>query len=220
MLGVACALLLAAPDSPKDVRAEAARATVRVTNASKGAEGSGVVVGRKGSFVYVLTAHHVVDRGDDLAVATFAAGSGRPHQVYRDVRVVARAGDGRDLALLRVVTDDPLPGKLALCPARRLPDGKGPFPALSVGCARGEAPTCRADRVTGRKRVRRGPGATPSLMWEVDGAQAEGRSGGPLVDNRGYILGVCSGTSGKRSYFCHADEVRAFLKANGFGWLD
>jgi hypothetical protein len=47
----------------------------------------------------------------------------------------------------------------------------------------------------------------------------EGRSGGPLVDKRGLLIGVCSGVSKDKAYFCHIDEINAFLERNGFDWL-
>jgi len=209
-------------DSPtfsKELQTDAVTATVRVVNLSKQTEGSGVVIGRKGSFVYILTAYHLVDRANRLEVTTFSATSyPKPWKVYRSVRLVAKADDMRDLALLRIVTDDPMPGSLSLCPARLVPDGMG-FKALTVGCARGEAPTCLVDEVNGKKLVRRQAADKPAYFWEVDRKQRGGRSGGPLVDRRGYLLGVCSGTNKEKSYFCHADDVRAFLKGSGFDWL-
>jgi S1-C subfamily serine protease len=206
-------------DFPKERQTAALAATVRVANLSQKAVASGVLLGRKGSFVYVLTAHHLVGRGDRLEVATFTASSSpRPSRVYRSVQVVARAEDMRDLALLRVVTDDPMPGTLALCPARLLPEEMG-FKALSVGCTGGEAPTCVVDEVAGKKLARRENEEKAAAFWEVDRKQPEGRSGGPLIDRRGYLLGICSGTNKEKGYFTHPDEVRAFLVDNGFDWL-
>jgi len=226
LLNFACfALLLGqletveSPPFSKELQTNAVLATVRVVNLSRDSEGSGVILGRKGAFVYVLTADHVVEKADHLEVATFSASSyPKPRKVYRSVRVVARAGDTRDLALLRLVTDDPMPGSLSLCPARLVPRRKR-FKALTVGCGEGEAPTCQVDEVTGKKLVRRHPGGKAASMWEVAGKQLEGRSGGPVVDKRGSLLGVCSGTNKEKSYFCHVEEVRAFLRGSGFDWL-
>jgi hypothetical protein len=68
------------------------------------------------------------------------------------------------------------------------------------------------------RRARR-EGRESALFWEVGRKEAEGRSGGGLVDRRGALLGVCSGTNKEKSYFCHVDEIRAFLKETGFGWV-
>jgi S1-C subfamily serine protease len=227
MFGLACVLLIPGQietvpsvDFPKKAQMAAIAATMRVVNVSKRGEGSGVIVGRKGPFVYILTAQHVVDGGERLEVATFSATSyPRPHRRYRTVSVVAKAGDLRDLALLRLTTNDPMPGSLSLCPARLVPDGKR-LAALTVGCSGGEAPTCQVDEVVGKKLARREAGGKTAYFWEVAQAPAEGRSGGPLVDQRGYLLGVCSGTNKGKAYFCHTDEVRAFLKQSGFDWLN
>jgi len=228
MLSLACLLLnpvaihaAESTDFPKAMQVAAVSATVRVVNVENQSGGSGVIVGRKGRFVYVLTAYHVAGETGRLEVATFAEkASPKAPRVYPAVRLVARAGGVRDLALLRVVTTDPMPAPLSLCPARLLPDGKEGFKALSVGCAGGEAPTCLVEEVVGKRRVRRTGAGQPADCWEVGRKQQVGRSGGPLVDRRGYLLGVCSGTNEGKSYFCHTDEARAFLKESGFDWLN
>jgi hypothetical protein len=76
------------------------------------------------------------------------------------------------------------------------------------------------DEVLWKKLVRRQGAGKSAYFWELAGKQAEGRSGGPLLDKRGYLLGVCSGTNREKSYFCHTDEVRAFFKRSGFDRLD
>jgi hypothetical protein len=105
-----------------------------------------------------------------------------------------------------------------LCPARLVPAGKD-FEALTVGCSEGEAPTCLVDVVAGKRFVRRGAAAKPVPLWEVDRRHLGGRSGGPLVSKAGHLLGVCSGTSKEKTYFCHTEEIRAFLKESGLDSL-
>jgi hypothetical protein len=203
----------------KEVQKAAISATVRIVNVSQQSQGSGVIIGRKGPAVYILTAYHVVDGADRFEVAMFSEKTyPRPCRVYRSARLVAKAGDMRDLALLRLITDDPVPEALSLCPARRMPERVG-FKALGVGCADGAAPTCLVEEVTGKKQGRRKSESKAAEFWEVDRKSPEGRSGGPLVDERGCLLGVCSGTNKEKSYFCHLDEVRGFLQKSGFDWL-
>src|SRR5207249_6365284 len=104
MLSLACLLLSPAATPPVDgaafpkgVRAAAANATVRVVNVEKQSEGSGVILGRRGHFVYVLTASHVVGGTDRVEVATFSEKSApKAHGVYRSVRLVAKADGVRD----------------------------------------------------------------------------------------------------------------------------
>ena len=206
-----------ANDFSKEVRASATFATVRVLNASRQTEGSGVIVGRKGAAVYVLTAAHLVARGDDLEIHAFAPETyPKADSVYHSVEVVATAGGIRDLALLRLSTADPLPAALPLCPARAVPD-ETTFPVLSVGCGEGEAPVVSVEKVLAKKLVRR-DGKT-GYCWEVEGRQKPGNSGGPLVDRKGRLLGILSGTSRGNSYFSHLDEVQTFLRRSGYGWL-
>ena len=205
------------PDFPKAAQEAAVTATVRVTNAASGAEGSGAVIGRGGPFVYVLTADHVVQGADRVGVATFSARSyPRPEAVAAAAEVLARSAEA-DLAVLRLPAPDPPPGCLRVCPPALVPGG-GDFPALGVGCP-GGAPTCVADVVRAKRRVRR-PGAEGvAAYWETEGRVAKGRSGGPLLDRRGYLIGVAGGTNADRGYYSHPEEIHAFLRRNGLKWL-
>jgi hypothetical protein len=203
------------PDFSKARQQSAVASTVRIRNGARNAEGSGIILGRKGPFVYILTAQHVIADAKRIEISTFTSASyPKPQRVYREARVIAEASDVRDLALIRLTTDDEMPGSLSLCPARLVPRGKD-FKALSVGCSEGKAPTCLVDEVAGKKVVRRQTTDKGATLWEVNRKHLEGRSGGPIVDTRGYLLGVCSGTSREKTWFCHAEEMRAFLRANG-----
>jgi S1-C subfamily serine protease len=207
------------PVYPLKARAAAVLATVRVVNTTQDAEGTGVILGRKGAFVYVLTAAHVVKKAEGLEVATFSMQSyPKPSKVYRMPKVLHQTTDVRDLAILRLTTDDPLPGTLTVCPDRSVPAAKG-FKALGVGCDKDGTPTVQLEDVEGKKTVRRKDAAGEALFWEVKTKQAPGRSGGPLISGDGYLIGVCSGVSGERSYYTHVEEIRNFLDQCGLGWL-
>jgi hypothetical protein len=206
-------------DFSKERQQTAIAATVRIVNSSRDAEGSGIIIGAKGPFVYILTAHHVIARANRLKIMTFSAASyPKVHRVYHTVRVIAEASGIRDLALLRVTTNDRMPGVLKLCPVRLVPQESG-FKALSVGCPEGRAPTCLVDEVEGKKLVRREATGKSASFWEVNRKHLEGRSGGPIIDKQGHLLGVCSGTNRERTYFCHTEEIRAFLKESGLDSL-
>lgn len=200
-------------------RQEAAvTATVRVVNVTTDAEGCGALVGRGGPFVYVLTANHVVDGAEELAVTTFSARSyPKPANVSRSARVLAR-DEAADLAVLRLPAADAPPGCLKICPPGRVPRGSG-FAGLSVGCTGDEPPACRLETVRGKRKVRK-PGVDGSAWyWETGREPAKGRSGGPLLDKGGYLVGVCSGASAGKGYYSHPEEVQRFLKQNGLRWL-
>src|SRR5262249_5310264 len=137
---------------------------------------------------------------------------------YRKVEVIAVAGGVRDLALLRLVTEDRLGKAALLCPAKATPGGTG-FSALAVGCPQGGVPNGTVQVIAGKKLVRRGKDERPAYCWEVDAKHQAGESGGGLFDNNGRLLGILSGNSKQKSYFAHTDEIRRFLRENDAGWL-
>jgi S1-C subfamily serine protease len=169
--------------------------------------------------VYILTASHLVAGADRLEIAAFSRKSyPRSENVYRSAQVVAQAADIRDLALVRLATADKGLGIVPLCSVAATPQGEG-FSALAVGCTQGQAPTCAVNKVLGKRKVRQKVGEQAGYFWEGNAAGAKGRSGGPLIDKRGYVVGICSGTSDGKSYFTHPDEIHRFLKQHAFGWL-
>lgn len=209
--------IIPSADFSRKLQLNAVAATVRIANATQKSVGSGVIVGRKGDFIYILTARHLVEKGGQLDVSTFTTATyPKPTKVYAGATVAATSKPIQDLALVRVTSADALPGSLPLCPAQLEQDRKGQ--ALSVGCAggMGSEPTCLLDTLLGQKKVQREEKGDQAVFWEVDRKHVAGRSGGPLIDARGYLIGICSGTSQEKSYFIHAKEIRAFLESHGF----
>jgi len=202
-------------DFSKEIQAASLAGTVRVVNLPQKTTGSGVIVKQSDPFVYILTADHLVGKGEGLEIHTFSPGS-KSASIYRSVRVVARQEDD-DLALLRLTTADRMPGSIRMCSPQRVPGGKN-LAVLTAGCD-GDTPTCVVDCLLGKKQVRRRPGGPATWVWEAEKAPAAGRSGGPLIDNRGYLLGVCSGASNNKGYFSHTEVIHRFLKDNGLKWL-
>lgn len=201
-------------DFPKEVQTVALRATVRVVNRTTNHEASAVVIKQEAKAVYFLTAAHVVRVGDKLEIHTFTAESyPRPAERYRSAEVLAADKD-KDVAVVRLFTTDTMSGVLPLCPLKKVPDGKD-FPALSVGCGDGGAPACRVETVLRKVKVEHQGATSPQLTWEAADAQAKGRSGGPLVDRRGFVIGIASGSNDGRGYYVHVDEIHVFLKTNG-----
>jgi len=199
----------------RELQATAILATVRLLNGAANSEGSGVIIRQKGPEVYVLTANHLIGKSERVEISIYSAKSyPRPEQVIQSAEVVARNRDA-DLALVRCTVRDLKTAPLRISPPGMTPGDNG-FPVLLAGCGLGEAPTCRVDQVKEKRRVRKPDGAGPAWLWEVGDTPARGRSGGPLVDKRGHLLGICSGTSDGKGYYTHIDEIYAFLKRNGF----
>ena len=200
-------------DFSKEAQAAALRATVKVVNVTRNRDASAVIIKQEPKFVYFLTAAHVARADDKLEIQTFTAESyPEAAEKYKSGEVIARDTE-RDVAVLRLATTDTMPGALPLCPPKKVQDDKG-FPALSTGCGGGKAPLCQIETVRRKVKVQRPGDKDTTLVWEIAAAPANGRSGGPLVDKRGLVIGVASGVNDSLGYYVHIDEIQRFLKRN------
>ena len=98
------------------------------------------------------------------------------------------------------------------------PTKEARFAVLTTGCDKGAAPSCLTDEVRGKKLLRLGKDKA-SFFWESSKAPVVGRSGGPLVDSKGRVLGICSGNQEGHGYFTHLDEIHAALRREGSTWV-
>jgi S1-C subfamily serine protease len=151
--------------------------------------GSGVVVGQKGKWCYILTAEHVIE-GDDEPCVT-AAG------VRECAEVVAQDKD-KDLAVIRIKAKLPI---TAVIPT----PSKGPFTALSIGF---DEPfrsfTTKVWSEDGR------------LVSQKKGAP--GRSGGPYISG-GYVVGIHQGSDSENGRGADSATIHRFLKENDLSFL-
>jgi hypothetical protein len=88
-----------------------------------------------------------------------------------------------------------------------------------VGCLPEEGLTAWSTRILGKRLVRHRSDGAAEWLWEVDRMPEKGVSGGPLLDDRGYLIGIAGGVSDGRGYYCHAAGIHRFLKVNGLKWL-
>jgi S1-C subfamily serine protease len=165
--------------------------------------------------MYVLTAAHCVN---DMKTADVQFYS---EDTYPDLtksfpgaEVVARAPDA-DLALLRFVCRERLP-VLPVCQPDQVPTEKA-FAAFSVGSYGDKAPTCELREITMTRIVKWTTARKGRLTWQTAQEPAAGRSGGPLIDAKGRLIGVCTGKGDGKGFYVHINEIHAFLKDNGFG---
>jgi S1-C subfamily serine protease len=207
---------------PESLQQTSLAATVRIVNTADRSVGSGAIIARD-PFVYVLTAHHIVSDIKSVEVHTYSKESHPdPAGVYSHATVVANS-ESADLAVIRFSTRDPMPEPLPIVPLELEPQNLEPesrFPVLTVGYDdQDSAPRCIAAEVIDTKRVRRTAGDAAVTVWEVARESAPGRSGGPLIDQRGFVLGIASGIAEGKGYFTHTEEIHRFLKQNGLQGL-
>ena len=202
---------------------KALAATVRIvlpgTQLRGVGQGTGVIVGRREKMVFVLTANHVAVEGRAIQIQTFADAS-YPKPEETTAAEVTTRWPKEDLALLRAFVQSP-PGVARICPESLLPKGDT-FAVLAVGCTGGAEPTCLIDRLKGSGQFVK-PDGTKAHLWESGHETAVGRSGGPLFDRRGYVVGICSGNgstkSGRNGYYVHLTVIHKALGDQSLSWL-
>jgi 2-alkenal reductase len=145
-------------------------------------EGSGFVIDRKGD---IVTNNHVIDNAQSLSVV-FSDG----HKVAAHI---IRADPSADLAVIKV--DAAVPAVLRFGDSNRLQPGE---PVLAIGSALGEfRNTVTSGVVSALGRTITEPatssepnGNTLHNLIQTDAAINQGNSGGPLLDDRGEVVGV------------------------------
>jgi S1-C subfamily serine protease len=189
-------------------------ATVRVV-VDDGRKATGVLVGVRDGFGYLLTAHHAVEKSGKIEVQFFTAESHPKPSATVRADLVVFENPAADLALLKVSLKVVAPVPI---PIRAEGPKEKEFIALSGGASGGKAPTPQVVHVRGRKLVQRADGGG-AFFWQTREASVEGRSGGPLVDATGCLVGIASGEQQSQGYFGHLDEIRAWLRKADDGKL-
>lgn len=201
---------VAAPPTAELIR-KALRATVRLVG--DGFTGSGVILTKDDDgFLYVLTVRHAVQEGVDEIEFFSASTWPKPSASFGGVEVISES-ETRDLAVLRVRVPDELEfGTVTLC---RQSDVNSYY---SSGCSAGKAPTVLPERIMGSQKIRVENRLLNAEMWVADSPQALGRSGGPLLNVNGSLLGIALGKSQANSggqeeqgFYCHSTEISDYL---------
>lgn len=178
-------------------------------------EGSGVIVGKKGEKWLALSAYHLFQGKGKEGHATFFS-PGNPPKAEKELMEVEIVDSWPDIDLVLLSINAPrLPiSPLQLAMARSLPS-KIRGTTHTSGCDKG-FPSLRPEQLVAKVLTTKSSGDIEAFYWEMFDASIPGRSGGPLVDCEGRILGICSGTDRKgKGMYVHIDEIRAALKRKG-----
>jgi serine protease Do len=211
--------LLETKDFSADLQRSTLAATVRVVENEKKSFGSGVLIGVRENQGYILTARHTITSRGRFEVQFFTEES-YPKAAFSVVasRVIHENSDA-DLALLTIdLSDKKFPSPLSV--AMESPKEKE-FSCLSCGGSLGESPTIETAVVRNRILLQR-PNNSSAFFWQTKEAPVKGRSGGPLINTDGKVIGIASGEQEGQGYYTHLDEIRTWLRKTDEGkwrWL-
>jgi S1-C subfamily serine protease len=201
----------------KAVQTEALCATVRISNAKQKKVGTGVLLGKSGTTAYVLTAAHVVAGAEEVEVHAYTKDDFPKPRAYKSAMVIGRRPENRDLALVRIPN---FTADVKTLPIATNADGgtEKKISAISVGCPDFKRPALCSETIQVVRTVKLGQTATVKY-WQSDRRPELGESGGPLVNAKGQLLGICSGCQGDHGYYCHIEDLREFLRSSGLNWV-
>lgn len=199
-----------------EIRARVLQGTVRITQhhaRGKASVGSGLIFYEdlRRSQVFVLTAWHVVDGRGPISLEVFAAKDfPTPTERFDEgVRIVAKR-EQSDLAVLRFDTRMRMPSVLTIPDVAR--DVNEPFQTLCCGAALGEPPTLWQANVVDTTRIEADD--VRGEFWLTDQREPfSGESGGPMVDSRGEVVGICSMGDDEEGLYIHLREIHRLLHA-------
>ncbi len=182
----------AAQHSPQQL---AGWATVRlkVEDAQFTDFGTGTIIDCHGDEALVLTCGHIFRQSKGKAKITvdlFAPGATRAVEG----ELIQYHADERDIALVSI-----RPG-IAIQPVPVAPAGYSVQPrdrVFTIGCDKGAAPSLRNSVITPNRYM----GAP---RFTAEGAPVEGRSGGGLFTESGYLIGVCNSANARENHGLYA----------------
>jgi thiol-disulfide isomerase/thioredoxin len=166
-------------------RAQAATVRLRVYDGTGHGVGTGTIIDTHGDEALVLTCGHLFrDTQGQGRIEVDVFIGGRTQMVPG--QLIDYDADDRDIALVAIRPGYPVQPVPVVRPGALPEVGTSAF---SFGCDRGADPSRRDTRVTGVNKFNQHKGAS---NLEIAGAPIDGRSGGGLFSNEGYLIGVCN----------------------------
>ncbi|MCJ7646776.1 trypsin-like peptidase domain-containing protein, partial [bacterium] len=142
--------------------------------------GSGIIVDSQG---YILTNLHVIRQAKDIHVTL--TGLNPMKSKFHEAQVV-RADINTDLALLKIIPDEPLPVvELGNSETIKLGDW-----VMAIGSTFGFEQTITAGIVSAKDRIVNIGGISYRGLIQTDASINQGNSGGPLVNMNGEVIGI------------------------------
>jgi S1-C subfamily serine protease len=229
-LALSCVLVAPPPATvadatfSQDTQWNAVCSTVRISSDNRDfTTCSGVVIAVREGAAYVLTAAHGAKSTGEYKLEWFTRDKyPLPARQFTATQIgVVLESPTEDISLIKVaVGKDAPPGICKLAPVGARTK-EFPVSALVVGCGDGGAPTAQVVQIAGKK-LRKKTELDMAFFWETTVPPVSGRSGGPLIDRQGRLIGICAAKGGdlaQKGYYSHLDEIHATLKRNGQEWL-
>ncbi|HBO46381.1 MAG TPA: hypothetical protein DD670_21125 [Planctomycetaceae bacterium] len=155
---------------------------LRIEDPSGHSCGTGTIIDSRDGWALILTCGHLFrDSKGKGRIDVDLFGPDGQRRVQGDI--VAYDSEKLDLGLLRIRVDGPVRVAPVAPPGYQVEVGS---PVASVGCSNGADPTVVRTRIRAKNKFV-GP---PNL--QADGLPVEGRSGGGLFSEEGYVVGVCN----------------------------
>ena len=172
--------------------------------------GSGIIVDSQG---YILTNLHVIRQAKDIHVTL--TGLNPMKSKFHEAQVV-RADINTDLALLKIIPDEPLPVvELGNSETIKLGDW-----VMAIGSTFGFEQTITAGIVSAKDRIVNIGGISYRGLIQTDASINQGNSGGPLVNMNGEVIGINTaiyapnGTFTGVGFAIPINQAKSFLNQN------